>query len=73
MTLPAPKNASVLDRLLSPKDTAVALGVSLSWLAKARLSGSGPRFIKLGRSVRYNETHLREYVRQQTRSSTSED
>jgi predicted DNA-binding transcriptional regulator AlpA len=65
------KNTPALDRLLTPEDTAAMLGVSLSWLAKARLSGAGPRFVKIGRSVRYPEPYIRDYVHQQTRSSTS--
>ena len=39
MTAPSTKNAPAFDRLLTPEDTAAALGVSLSWLAKARLTG----------------------------------
>jgi hypothetical protein len=40
------------DRLLTPSETATSLGVSLSWLAKARLRGDGPAYIKIGRTVR---------------------
>ena len=58
--------------LLTPTDAARLLRVSLSWLAKARLSGTGPRFIKIGRSVRYLGSSLREYIKMRTRSSTSE-
>jgi predicted DNA-binding transcriptional regulator AlpA len=63
---------TLLDPLITPSRVAELLGVSLSWLAKSRLSGDGPRFVKIGRSVRYLESHLRDYVRQRTRSSTSE-
>ena len=72
MTAPSTKNAPAIDRLLTPEETAAALGVSISWLAKARLTGTGSRFVKIGRSVRYPETYIRDYVRQRTRSSTSE-
>jgi hypothetical protein len=41
-------------------------------LAKARLRGDGPRFVKNGHSVRYPLSYLREYIRSRTRSSTSE-
>ena len=61
-----------LDRLLMPKGAADLLRVSLSWLAKSRLTGDGPRFVKIGRSVRYPESFIREYIRIRTRSSTSE-
>jgi predicted DNA-binding transcriptional regulator AlpA len=58
--------------LLTATDAARLLRVSLSWLAKARLRGDGPRFVKIGRSVRYPESFIREYIKMRTRSSTSE-
>ena len=64
--------AAALDRLLTPSETAQLLGVSQSWLAKARLRGDGPRFVKIGRSVRYRVEAVLEYVRSRTRNSTSE-
>jgi predicted DNA-binding transcriptional regulator AlpA len=60
------------DPLLAPKETAHLLGLSTSWLAKARLRGDGPRYVKLGRAVRYPESYVREFIRSRTRSSTSE-
>ena len=60
------------EALLTVSDAALALRVSLSWLAKARLRGDGPRFVKIGRSVRYPEQYIREYIKIRTRSSTSE-
>src|SRR5947199_1646105 len=42
-----------IDPLLYPAQVAKLLGVSHSWLAKSRLNGTGPRFIKIGRAVRY--------------------
>ncbi len=68
----AQAQVSPIDALLTAPDTAKLLRVSLSWLAKARLSGDGPRFVKIGRSVRYPESFLREYIKMRTRSSTSE-
>ena len=41
------------DRLLTPQETADFLRVSLSWLAKARMRGDGPPYVKIGRAVRY--------------------
>jgi predicted DNA-binding transcriptional regulator AlpA len=68
----APTRASTIDPLLHPQDAAKILNVSTSWLAKARLSGDGPRFVKIGRAVRYLESSLREYIKGRTRGSTSE-
>lgn len=62
-----------LEPLLTPTETAMVLGVSLSWLAKARLRGNGPSFVKLGRSVRYRKSSIRDYLGARTRSSTSAD
>lgn len=68
----APARASTIEPLLHPKEAAKLLNVSLSWLAKSRLSGTGPRFVKIGRAVRYLEFSLREYIKGRTRGSTSE-
>jgi Helix-turn-helix domain len=45
-------------KLLTPKEAAQWLKVSESWLAKARMRGDGPPFIKIGRSIRYSEVCL---------------
>jgi hypothetical protein len=41
------------DEMLTPKESAKLLKVSISWLAKARKRGDGPAFVRFGRSVRY--------------------
>jgi predicted DNA-binding transcriptional regulator AlpA len=58
--------------LLTPKETATRLRVSLSFLAKARMRGDGPPFIPIGRSIRYSESALIQWMRSQQRLSTSE-
>jgi predicted DNA-binding transcriptional regulator AlpA len=68
----APARATADDLLLHPRDAAKFLGVSTSWLAKRRLAGDGPRYVKIGRSVRYPMSALREYVEEHMRRSTSE-
>jgi len=65
--------AMPFDPLLAPADAAAVLAVSLSWLAKSRLAGTGPRFVKIGRAVRYPRSSLLEYVKSRTRASTSEE
>ena len=60
------------DPLLTPKETAKRLNLSVSWLAKSRGRGDGPRFQKMGRAVRYLESEIRAYLRAHTRSPTSE-
>jgi predicted DNA-binding transcriptional regulator AlpA len=73
MTSHNDRSGSLLpEPLLTSAQTGKLLGVSDSWLAKARLRGDGPRYVKIGRSVRYPRSYVLEYVRLRTRSSTSE-
>jgi hypothetical protein len=58
--------------LLTPKEAAKVLKVSLSWLAKARMHGDGPPFIRVGRSIRYSQPSLLQWMKSRQRLSTSE-
>ena len=60
------------DRLLTTQEAADFLNVSVSWLAKARMTGEGPPFVKMVKTVRYRKSVLREYVRTRMRRSTSD-
>ena len=71
----APKAASQPnsgERLLTPKDAAILLRLSESWLAKARMRGDGPPYVKLGRAIRYREGALLQWLKSRQRLSTSE-
>jgi predicted DNA-binding transcriptional regulator AlpA len=70
MSSPAKNNE--IDQLLHPTHVAKLLGVSLSWLAKSRLNGTGPRFIKIGRAVRYAQSAVGEFILSRQRNSTAE-
>ncbi len=59
-------------RLLTEAEAAMYLHVSRSFLAKARCVGGGPRFVKIGRAVRYELDDLREFAERAKRRSTSE-
>ncbi len=48
------------------------IGVSKSFLNKARLSGSGPAFLKLGRLVVYRQADIDAWLDSRRRHSTSE-
>ena len=73
MTNPTTKIVAGIERLLTPKESSGLLRVSLSWLAKARMRGDGPPFIKVGsRSVRYAEAALHQWMKSRQRQSTSE-
>jgi len=67
-----PAKTFEIDPLLHPVQVAKLLGVSLSWLAKSRLHGTGPRFVKIGRAVRYVQSAVRDFILSRQRSSTSE-
>jgi predicted DNA-binding transcriptional regulator AlpA len=60
------------ERLLTANDAANRLRLSRSWLAKARMRGDGPPYVKLGRLVRYGESTLAKWAWSRTRLSTSE-
>ena len=64
--------SSFVPALLTPRETAERLKLSLSWLAKRRLQGDGPAYIKVGRSVRYQEPALLQWMKSRQRLSTSE-
>lgn len=60
------------DRLLTPREAAAFLHLSVSFLAKARMRGDGPPYFKPGRAVRYRESGLIEWLKSRSRLSTSE-
>jgi len=60
------------ESLWDDKDAARFLKSSPSTLRKARMTGSGPPWVKLGASVRYVPSLVQEYVAAQARRSTSE-
>lgn len=62
----------LLRRLLRPQEAAAYLGLSHSTLAKLRLTGGGPSFRKLGRSVRYHLDDLDRWAAERSQRSTSE-
>src|SRR5262245_26248909 len=59
----APKTGIDLDRLLTPKEASEFLGLSLSWLAKARMRGDGPPYVKPCRSIRYRVGDLVQWLK----------
>jgi hypothetical protein len=69
------KSAGELDgreRFLTPRDAADRLRLSLSWLAKARMRGDGPPYVKFGHAVRYGEGALGCWMKSRLRLSTSQ-
>jgi len=61
-----------LPTLFTAKEAASRLKVSLSWMAKSRMRGDGPPYICIGRSIRYAEAALIQWMKSRQRLSTSE-
>jgi predicted DNA-binding transcriptional regulator AlpA len=57
--------------LLNGREAALALRLSERTLERLRVSGLGPRFVKLGKAVRYREADLEVWITAHTRGSTS--
>ena len=70
---PAPKleNVDLGTDLIDEVALAVRLGVSRSTLQSWRYAGRGPRFIKLGRLVRYRDVDVEAYLQAQTRGKVA--
>jgi len=51
--------------LLTPKEAAVVLRMSESWLAKARMRKYGPPFLEIGRCRRYDKAALLRWLKAQ--------
>lgn len=58
-------------RLLRPPAAAEFLGVAVQTLARWRVEGAGPRYVKLGaRLVAYPEDELHDFVAERRRSTS---
>jgi hypothetical protein len=68
----ASSHRQIVPTLLTPALAAHYLSLSVSWLAKRRLAGDGPPYVKLGGAVRYAETSLQQWMKSRQRLSTSE-
>ncbi len=59
--------------ILRPPEAAEYIGLSESTLAKRRLRGDPPKYVKLGpRAVGYSIEELNQYIQQHIRQSTSD-
>lgn len=61
-----------LPSVATPEETARFLRIGRSTLAKMRLSGKGPVYVKAGRSVTYRRDDVLTWLGEQTRRSTSD-
>lgn len=65
--------ANEVTRLLTDHDVAALTGLARSTLAKLRLSGEGPRFVKLGAAVRYRVDDVQAWVAAKPRRRSTSD
>ncbi|MGA8755666.1 MAG: helix-turn-helix domain-containing protein [Stellaceae bacterium] len=61
-----------LDALLTGREAAALLRLSERTMERHRTSGTGPRYIALGRAIRYRRRDLLDWVDGAARQSTSE-
>lgn len=67
------KHISEDDEYLSERQAAEVLRVGSSTLAKWRITGTGPKYLKLSPKIlRYTRRHLREFAAASVRTSTTE-
>jgi len=69
---PALLGPGELDPLLTVHETAALLRCSVHSLNKWRLTGSGPRFVRVGSRVRYPRSAIADFIEKSTRVSTSD-
>lgn len=58
--------------LLTVHQVVAAYPISQSWLAHARVRGTGPRFCRFGRKIAYRRDAIEAYLAERTFVSTSQ-
>ncbi|WP_447648084.1 helix-turn-helix transcriptional regulator [Microbacterium forte] len=66
-------HASVLASLITPSELAEALGTTERTLSEWRIRGSGPAYLRIGRSVRYVPHDVDSWLLAQQHRSTAEE
>lgn len=61
-----------LVELLTGAETAKLLKLSERTLERHRLTGTGPRFVRLGRAIRYRRGDIADHIERHAHRSTSE-
>ncbi len=61
-----------METLLTTEQAAWLLRISRKTLERMRVEGHGPRFVRLGRCVRYRQRDLHTWISTNTHQSTSE-
>lgn len=61
-----------LPRLMDQRELCAYIGKSTSWAERARWSGDGPKFIKIGRHVRYRVTDVLAWIESNSHQNTTD-
>lgn len=64
-------NRIAVPTLLTQEELCRFLGKSKAWAERGRLEGYGPKFIRIGRSIRYDLSDVTEWVNANKWASTS--
>lgn len=67
-----PSDLCALPRLMNQRDLADYLKKSTAWCERARWAGEGPRFVKLGRHVRYRAEDVLAWIDANARTCSSD-
>jgi predicted DNA-binding transcriptional regulator AlpA len=62
-----------MSKLDSVEEAATKTGMSVSTLNKWRVTGFGPKFVKLGKRVLYRDEDIEAFITAGLRSSTSQE
>lgn len=73
MPVNSPASTSLLDALVAPATLAERLGTTERSLSEWRIKGRGPKFIRVGRGVRYRPEAVDAWLLSQEHTSTSEE
>ena len=66
------QNMTIENKLLTVPELSEYLGIAIETLKKYRMRGTGPKFIKLGRLVRYRLSDVDEWVAEITKEKEYE-
>jgi len=73
MSISSPVSSSLLESLIEPSTLADRLGTSERSLSEWRITGRGPRFIRVGRRVRYRPEAVDSWLLANEHGSTTEE
>jgi predicted DNA-binding transcriptional regulator AlpA len=62
-----------MQTLLNQREAASALRLSERTLQRFRVDGRGPKYVRAGHSIRYQQNALEEWITSRVRTSTSQE